>query len=302
VERAASQAPHSTASVAGWAVDALARLTGLPAVRRVGLAVVEGGGRRLQFTASDRGSDSAPTWCEVDAYDDVPLNAAVRSRQPVIGAIDELEELYPTFVERQRATPFVALAAVPMISAGEVAGGFVLYFDRAQVFDGRHRRELDRLGRELGARLRRAQRAGVRRPKAHPDEAGADADAAVAVHEVAGGPASVGEARRFVRRALHDWDVDDSVIETATLCLSELVTNAVIHTHGGCVVRIVLREGVVAVSVRDAGTASAARLETAADPLQVHGRGLQLVEALAAGWGHEIDAHGLSVWFELEVE
>lgn len=278
------------------------RLTGLPAVRRVGLAVVEGGGRRLQFTASDRGSGSAAQWCEVDAYDDVPLNAAVRQRRPVIGAIDELEAAYPAFVEHQRETPYVALAAVPMTSAGEVVGGFVLYFDRAQPFDRGQRRDLDNLGRELGARLRRAQRAGVRRPKARPDDADGDVGAAVAVHEVSGDPASVGDARRFLRRTLRDWGVGDSVIETATLCLSELVTNAVIHTHGGCVGRVVLRDGVVTVSVRDSGTSSAARLETAADPLQVHGRGLRLVEALAARWGHEIDDRGLSVWFELEAE
>jgi anti-sigma regulatory factor (Ser/Thr protein kinase) len=302
VERSADHASYSAASVTGWADDAFARLTGLAAVRRVGLAVVEGGGRRLQFTASDRGSDSAPEWCEVDAYDDVPLNAAIRSRRPVIGEIEELGEAYPAFVERQRDTPYVALAAVPMISAGEVVGGFVLYFDRVQVFDLGQRRDLDGLGRELGTRLRRAQRVGVRRPTVHPDDVGADAGAAVAVHEVAGGPASVGEARRFLRRTLRDWDVDEPVVETATLCLSELVTNAVIHTYGGCLVRVVLRDGAVTVSVRDSGTTSAARLETVADPLQVHGRGLKLVEALATRWGHDVDATGLSVWFELAAD
>ena len=38
------------------------------------------------------------------------------------------------------------------------------------------------------------------------------------------------------------------------------------------------------------------------DPLRVHGRGLQLVEALADRWGSERDAVGTTVWFSLELD
>ncbi len=34
----------------------------------------------------------------------------------------------------------------------------------------------------------------------------------------------------------------------------------------------------------------------------MHGRGLQLVEALADRWGSERDALGTSVWFALELD
>jgi anti-sigma regulatory factor (Ser/Thr protein kinase) len=302
VEQAAGDAPTSTARVAAWAGDAFTRLGGRPGVRRVGLALVEGGGRRLRFTASDRDGSASLPWCHVDAYDDVPLNAAVRSGQAVIGTIDDLEQRFPQFVELQRGTATVALAAVPLVAGELVLGGFVLFYDSQPVLGVRHHRELARLGRALGTRLRTAQRSR-KRPSAAPasaTQAEAPAGAVVAVHQVAGHPEAVGEARQFLRATLHGWGVDASVVDTAVLCLSELVTNAVIHSLEGCLVRVVLHEGVVRVAVRDAGVSRPARVASPADPLQVHGRGLQLVEALASRWGHDIDPEGLSAWFEVE--
>lgn len=296
MDRAAQEATTSTARVAAWADDAFARLGARPGVRRVGLALVEGGGRRLRFTASDRdGSETA--WCHVDAYDDVPLNAAVRSGSPVIGTIDELARTFPQFVENQRATSTVALAAVPLVTGGRVLGGFVLYYDRPPDLDARHRRELGRLGRSLGARLRNAQR-GRRRHSAPSDDA--PAGARVAVHDVRPDPAAVSEARQFLRTTLRGWRVDDSVSDAAALCLSELVTNALVHAYDGCLVRALLHDDVVRVTVRNAGGTVATQAPPADDPLQVHGRGLQLVDALSSRWGHEVDADGLSVWFEIE--
>ena len=43
-----------------------------------GWRLPKGGGRRLLFTASDRNSERVE-WCEVDAYEDVPLNYTVRT-------------------------------------------------------------------------------------------------------------------------------------------------------------------------------------------------------------------------------
>ena len=36
------------------------------------------------------------------------------------------------------------------------------------------------------------------------------------------------------------------------------------------------------------------------DPLAVHGRGLQIVDACSTRWGSELDAVGMTVWFVLE--
>jgi anti-sigma regulatory factor (Ser/Thr protein kinase) len=301
VESAARRAPHAVGDVAGWAREAFAVLTDLPSVHRVGLALVEGGGRRLRFTASDRGGDGEPSWCDVDAYDDVPLNAAMRTGSPVIGALEDLDDRFAQFVDRQRGTPTVALAAVPVAGAGQTVGGFVLFFDHAQPFDRRQRRELTRLGQDLAAALRRARRDDRRRPALGATKEPVPAGALVAEHEVPADPAAVSAARGFLRRTLQDWGVGDDTADTATLCLSELVTNAVIHTHGGCVVRVTLGDGVLTTTVRDGGVAESAQVEPAQDPLQVHGRGLRVVEALASRWGYDLDPAGTAVWFALDV-
>ena len=38
-------------------------------------------------------------------------------------------------------------------------------------------------------------------------------------------------ARRFLRERLTEWAVDDDVVDTAQLCLSELVNNVIMHAH-----------------------------------------------------------------------
>lgn len=278
----------------------MATLTRVAAVHRVGLALVEGGGRRLRFTASDREAGPDLEWCDVDGYDDVPLNTAVRTGDPVIGSLDDLREQYASYVGRQRKTTTCALAAVPIVAAGQTLGGYLLLFDRPQAFDRRQRLQLARTGRDLGAGLRRARSVERSRPKAlsgpsAPPHPGATA----ASHDVEGDPAAVSGARRFLRHTLEEWGVEQEVVDNATLCLSELVTNAVIHSHTGCLVRVVLEQGVLTTTILDWGTAHLATVEEVADPLQVHGRGLQVVEALALRWGHELDSEGASVWFQM---
>lgn len=49
-----------------WARSALAQLADVPGAYRAGLALAEGGGRRLLFTASDRDGGSSVPWCEID--------------------------------------------------------------------------------------------------------------------------------------------------------------------------------------------------------------------------------------------
>lgn len=296
---AAGQAADADLGITAWAHDAIASMSDLPGVHRVGLALAEGGGRRLRFTASERESESGVQWCHVDAYDDVPLNTAVRTGTAVLGALEDLDESYEEFVERQRDTPTVALAAAPLIAAGQTLGGFVLFFDQQQAFGPERRQELERVGSELGAALRRAQRTRSRHLVGLSDEPVPDG-AVVAVHDVPPDPAAVARARRFLRGTLRDWGIDEETIDTAVLCLSELVTNAVIHTHADCVVRVLLEQGLLTTTVRDSGSPDSAAVEQLEEPLRVHGRGLQLVDVLASRWGSELDAVGTTVWFALE--
>jgi anti-sigma regulatory factor (Ser/Thr protein kinase) len=293
-------------SIDAWAQDALALLSARPGVRRVGLALIEGGGRRLRFTSSESDPPAAMEWCHVDAYDDIPLNAALRSRTMVVGALDELAGRFAEYVAHQReTTTTVAMATVLLEAAEHPVGGYVLFFDRPQTFDEAHREELATLGRELGAGLRRAQRGEARRTVVplleDPADHTSDAAALAAEHQVDAEPAAVAGARRFLRRTLHDWDVAEDDADTAVLCLSELVTNAVIHSHAGCAIRVRLQDGLLTATVRDTGPADTTSMAPLEDPLQVHGRGLKVVEALTQRWGYELDTEGTTVWFELAV-
>lgn len=309
VHRAGGPAPRTVLGIDTWAQDALASLADRPGVRRVGLALVEGGGRRLRFTASDRPGHGqgdvqggrAVEWCDVDAYDDVPLNVALRSGAMVVGTLEDLSERFPDYVERQAGTPTVALAAVPVHAAGRPVGGYVLFFDHLQTFDGDQRHELAHVGRQLGTTLQRARLRDVPRPTSDASDEPVPPGVLVTAHDVTPDPAAVAVARRFLRQTLDSWDVDDETADTAVLCLSELVTNAVIHSHAGCSVQVRLEENVLTTTVRDGGTADAATLAQLDDPLQVHGRGLKVVDALAARWGYELDSGGNTVWFVLNV-
>ena len=284
-------------SVATWALSALAELMATPGVRRVGVALTEGGGRRLRFTSSDRvrpGSVDA-AWCWVDAYDQVPLNTVVRTGEPVVGGLDGLAVGYPGFVEHQRETSTVALAALPVVSERQAVGGVVLYFAEPQAFDAAQREELATKVAALGQELRRAQRRRTRADRPDFTEQPAPPSALVAAFDVPGDPAAVSDARRNLQRTLEGWDVDADRVDSAVLCLSELVTNALMHTQGACAVRVMLDDGVLTLGVRDNGTGN--RSADAPDELlRVHGRGLQIVGAVASRWTSEVDSVGSTVW------
>lgn len=279
--------------------SALAQLGELPGVHRVGLALAEGGGRRLLFAASDRDNQTSVDWCEVDAYEDVPLNHSVRTGEAVVGSLDDLAGRYRGFTDRQSRKTY-ALASLPILAAGHVQGGYALFYDKPQGFDRPQVTDLEDLGAKLGAELRRVQRATTHASRSLEDEPvpqGAD----VATYSVAADPRAVASARHFVLKTLTAWGVDQRTVDIAILCLSELVTNAIMHTDAGCDLRLVLDRGVLTTTVRDGGSTvvvdpSSVRVE----PLAVHGRGLQIVDALAARWGSELDAIGMSVWFVLE--
>ena len=110
-----------------------------------------------------------------------------------------------------------------------------------------------------------------------------------------------GVARRFLRTRLEEWDVEEDTVEAALLCVSELVTNAVIHTGTGSELSTQVEDAFVTVLVRDGGGAGTVRLPATSDePLTVSGRGLTLVDAVASAWAAEHGTNGTTVWFEIE--
>jgi anti-sigma regulatory factor (Ser/Thr protein kinase) len=279
--------------------SALAQLGAVPGVHRAGLALAEGGGRRLLFTASDRVEENSVDWCEVDAYEDVPLNHSVRTGEAVVGSLDDLAGRYPAFTDRQSPKTH-ALASLPIFAAGHVQGGYALFYDTPQRFDRPQLAELEDLAARLGTDLRRVQRATTRASRSLEDEQVPNG-AHAAAYSVAADPRAVAPVRHFLRGTLAAWGLDKDTLDNAVLCVSELVTNAIIHTNAGCELRVVLDRGVLTTTVRDGGsTVVVDPNSVTVDPLAVHGRGLRLVDALSTRWGSELDAVGMTVWFVLE--
>jgi anti-sigma regulatory factor (Ser/Thr protein kinase) len=110
---------------------------------------------------------------------------------------------------------------------------------------------------------------------------------------------SARQARRFVSETLTLWG-DEQLIDCAALLVSELVTNAVIHARSavGLVVSHAGAHTAVRVEVRDA-SARPVRMG-GFDSEALSGRGVALVDALAARWGVENEQSGKLVWFELD--
>lgn len=85
----------------------------------------------------------------------------------------------------------------------------------------------------------------------------------------------------------------------AELLLSELVTNALVHTRHGAVVTVTVAPATLRVEVRDFVSGLPMSFVPNADD-GTHGRGLILVQSLADAWGVKAHALGKVVWFELD--
>jgi anti-sigma regulatory factor (Ser/Thr protein kinase) len=109
------------------------------------------------------------------------------------------------------------------------------------------------------------------------------------------------QARRFVRATLESWSIDGDTVSTAELCVSELVTNAVIHAGTPPALAIRSDGDLLTVVVQDHGAHGTAQRVEDYDPMTVSGRGLTLVDALTVAWSAERSSDGTSVWFELEL-
>lgn len=112
--------------------------------------------------------------------------------------------------------------------------------------------------------------------------------------------AAVSEVRGALREFLrYRWQGEPA--EVAELLLSELVTNALIHTRNGAVVTVSVAPARLRVEVRDFMSGLPVSYVPNADD-GTHGRGLLLVRSLADAWGVSAHALGKVVWFELDGE
>jgi PAS domain S-box-containing protein len=107
-------------------------------------------------------------------------------------------------------------------------------------------------------------------------------------------PTSVSEARALVRRVLSDADQAD-LEDTATLLVSEVVTNAILHAGTPIRVAVRVESGCLRVEVED-GSAHLPVLRDYAATAGT-GRGLLLLDQLVDDWGVRRHAEGKTVWF-----
>ncbi|MFJ4850333.1 ATP-binding protein [Streptomyces sp. NPDC088733] len=103
-------------------------------------------------------------------------------------------------------------------------------------------------------------------------------------------------AREAVRGALRQWGLDD-VADTAELLVSELVGNALRHARAPLALNCVLLGDTICCAVID-GSPDLPQVVGAGSEDE-SGRGLTLVELLAARWGSDTNQTGKAVWFEL---
>ncbi len=113
-------------------------------------------------------------------------------------------------------------------------------------------------------------------------------------------PSTPARARRLARAGLADWRVPGDACDTTLLVISELVTNAVVHTWGhGVVCEVRPVAGALRVTVCDEGCSVEEIQVRPADTERENGRGLLLVDSLCRAWGARRHDAGMLVWAEI---
>ncbi|MFJ8630596.1 SpoIIE family protein phosphatase [Streptomyces sp. NPDC093568] len=113
-------------------------------------------------------------------------------------------------------------------------------------------------------------------------------------------PEAVGHARRFTRRTLRAWGVPAQDRDAVLLVVSELVTNALVHTDGRVRLDLTLVHQRMRVAVADASPRSPVRPSSVSWEA-TGGRGILLVEAMSVAWGTVPVSGGKQVWSEIPV-
>ncbi|MFF0015836.1 ATP-binding protein [Streptomyces sp. NPDC005374] len=123
--------------------------------------------------------------------------------------------------------------------------------------------------------------------------------------EIRPDPAEVGRARRWARSrlAVSGIGADEPLAENLILLVSELVTNAVVHTGRPAVLRLSLPDAAAesaTVRLEVADCSGRAPVPRCVDGEATGGRGLALVDGLADRWGWSREGTGKSIWCELD--
>jgi anti-sigma regulatory factor (Ser/Thr protein kinase) len=124
-------------------------------------------------------------------------------------------------------------------------------------------------------------------------------------------PAAIRQVRHAVARLLVSWELAE-ICDDAVLCLSEALTNAILHARPTGTVTVTIHRDLRTLRIEIADTGRGIiRPDPGcpADPdalrpvgeLAEHGWGLRVIDALAARWGVDADDAGKRVWFEQDI-
>jgi hypothetical protein len=102
-------------------------------------------------------------------------------------------------------------------------------------------------------------------------------------------------ARRWIHDRLGGYSTE--LVGTAQLLVTEVVTNAVIHARTKIDLSLITAADLVRVEVTDGIGVFPTAKDYGADA--VTGRGIKLLDTLAAAWGADLVTGGKTVWFEL---
>ncbi|MFG1660768.1 MULTISPECIES: ATP-binding protein [Micromonospora] len=112
-------------------------------------------------------------------------------------------------------------------------------------------------------------------------------------------PTACAQGRRFVAEHLRRWAVSFPVCDTVMLLTSELIANAVRHAPPPLCLQLDVDQHRVRVEVSDSNPVPP--LLTCPDFETVGGRGLLLIDSMAAVWGYTPRPPGKVVWYEVSL-
>jgi anti-sigma regulatory factor (Ser/Thr protein kinase) len=124
--------------------------------------------------------------------------------------------------------------------------------------------------------------------------------------EVLPAPEAVPRARHAASSALLSWGLT-SICDDAVLCLTEAVTNSLIHARPCGTVTVTIHRDCrrLRVEIADADRSMTRGTGTGDDECagqpREHGWGLQIVGALSSRWAADVDDTGKRVWFEMDI-
>lgn len=120
-------------------------------------------------------------------------------------------------------------------------------------------------------------------------------------------PTALRGARRFVAAWLHEHSHDE-LVDRATLAVSELAANAVVHTARPFTVTLDSTSALLRIEVVDsAPDRLAVRVPMSGSAVDITsssttGRGLQIVSSLANRWGVDLRSNVKTIWCEFDAE